>query len=124
MFIDTGGFTDLGMKGVLDGARASIRISAPRPAFFVRGIDSSNDVILLQLRRRKDSRTFSTSSADATIENKGGFRKRDIRKTAVQVYPEALFSVTPEQDLKPGEYLLVFGYAKSGFDFGVDPYKK
>jgi hypothetical protein len=28
--------------------------------------------------------------------------------------------VTPEQALKEGEYLLCFGYAQSGFDFGVD----
>lgn len=120
LFIETGGYTNLGMKGVLNGARASIRIPMPRPTLYARGVGSSKDVILIQLKRRKDSRTFDTSSTDASIENKGGFRKKDIRQTAVVVYSDDSFAVAPEQDLKSGEYLLVFGNANSSYDFGVD----
>jgi hypothetical protein len=37
----------------------------------------------------------------------------------VTVYKDDSFSVTPEQNLQPGEYLLVFGHANTGFDFGI-----
>jgi hypothetical protein len=124
MFIDTGGYTNLGMRGSLKAARSSFRISTPRPTLYVRGVGSPGDAILIQLRRDSDRRVFETSSADAAIDNKGGFRKKDIRKTAVVNYSDSSFSVTPEQALKSGEYLLLFGYANAGFDFGVDLGKK
>ena len=124
MFIETGGYTNLGMKGVLMAAGASSRISRPRPTFYVRGAGSPGDAVLIQLKRENDSRVFETSSADAAIDNKGGFRKKDIRKTAVVIYSDSSFSVAPEKALKPGEYLLLFGYANAGYDFGIDSEKK
>jgi hypothetical protein len=124
LFIDTGGYTSLGMKGVLEAARASFRISTPRPVFYVRGVGIPEDALLIQLKRERNRRIYQTSSADAAIDNKGGFRKKDIRKTAVIVYSDTFFSVTPEQALKPGEYLLLFGYANAGYDFGIDAAEK
>ena len=120
LFVDTGGYTNLGMKGMLQPSRAAARISASRPTLYVRGVGAPGDVVLIQLKRENDRRVFETSSVDATVENKGGFRKKDMRNTAVVVYSDSSFSVTPEQALKEGEYLLCFGYAQSGFDFGVD----
>jgi hypothetical protein len=90
----------------------------------VRGAGSPGDAVLIQLKRENDTRVFETSSADAAIDNKRGFRKKDIRKTTVVAYSDSCFSVTPDQALKPGEYLLLFGYANAGFDFGIDPGKK
>ena len=40
---------------------------------------------------------------------------------AVTEYPDHSFSAAPEEDLNPGEYLLVCGDATAGFDFGIDP---
>jgi len=34
------------------------------------------------------------------------------------------FSATPEENLKPGEYLLTFGSANTGYDFGISPAKR
>jgi hypothetical protein len=124
LFIDTGGYTSLGMKGVLNAARASLRISTPRPVFYVRRVGIPEDAFLIQLKREKNRRVFKTSSADAAIDNKGGFSKKDIRKTAVVAYSDFSFSVTPERALKPGEYLLLFGYATAGYDFGIDAAEK
>ena len=122
-FVDTGGYTDLGTDVVLPGAASSIRISIPKPTFYVRGIGYSKDAMLIRLIRKGKSRVFHTSSGDATVENKEGFRKADIRKTVVTDYPDGTYSITPESDLKPEEYLLVLGDTASTFDFGIDPAK-
>jgi hypothetical protein len=123
LFVETGGYTSLGTDVICQGANASLRISIPRPTFYVRDVGPSTDVLLIQLTKKRDSRTFHKSSGDATVENKAGARKADIRKTAVTVYPEGTFSITPTIDLKPGEYLLVIGEADA-VDFGFDPKKQ
>ncbi len=119
-FIDTEGLSNLGMQVVYKGPRAAVQIEERLPTFYARGTGSSADIVLVQLTQRKDSRSIHASSAAATIENKGGFRKDDIRKVTVTVYSDGSFSITPEAELKPGEYLLAFGYATTGYDFGVE----
>jgi hypothetical protein len=123
LFVETGGYTSLGTVVICQGAKASVRIYAPRPTFYIRNVGPSTDVLLIQLTKQKDSRSFHKSSGDASVENKAGARKADIRKTVVTVFPEGTFSITPTVDLKPGEYLLVIGEADAGFDFGIDPKK-
>jgi hypothetical protein len=120
LFVETGGYTNVGLNVVCLGAKASMRISVPKPIFFVRGTGSAKDVILVRLIQKKDGRTFKMSHEAATVENKGGFKKANIHKTVITVNPDNSFSLTPEESLKPGEYLLVFGYATAGFDFGID----
>jgi hypothetical protein len=121
LFIETGGYTNFGVSIVCRGARAALRIPMAKPTFFVREVGSSKDVILIRMTRKKDTRTFKASSSAATVENKGGFEKKDIQKAIIVTNPDKSFSVTPEKELKAGEYLLVFGYATLGFDFGIDP---
>jgi hypothetical protein len=121
LFVETGGYTNLGMDAVLRGAKSAIRINTQKPIFYVREIGHAKDVTLIQLTQKGKSRTFRTSSGDETIENKQGFKKTVIRKTAVTEYPDGTYTITPEQDLKPGEYLLVLGDAATSFDFGIDP---
>jgi hypothetical protein len=123
LFIETGGYTSLGRNIVCRGAKAKVRISAPKPIFYVREAGSSEDLMLIRLAQQKDTRTCETSSADASVGNKPGFRKEDVHKMAVTEYPDHSFSVTPEENLKPGEYLLTFGTVTAGFDFGIDPEK-
>jgi hypothetical protein len=120
LFVETGGYTNLGTDVVCLGAKATTRVLGPRPTFYVRDLGPSGDVLLIRLTDRKTSRTFHKSSADSTTQNKVGARKSDIRQTAVVVFSEKLFSITPEVDLAPGEYLLVIGQPDSSFDFGID----
>ncbi len=123
MFVDTGAYTNVKLNVVCRGAKASLRISVPKPTFFVRDTGSAKDVILIRLIQKKDKRTYKMSYDAATIQNKGGFDKGNIHKTVISVNPDNSFLLTPEEDLKPGEYLLVFGNATAGFDFGIDPLK-
>jgi len=120
LFIDSGGFFDLQTKIVCRGAKAAVRISAPKPTFFIREISSSQDAMLVRLVQKKDKRVFQTSPSNATVQNRRGFKKEDVRSVVVTEYPDHSFSMVPEENLKPGEYLLVFGNAGTGFDFGID----
>jgi hypothetical protein len=120
LFVYTGGYTDLGMRLSCPGPRASVRISVPRPTLFIRGVGSVKDAMLIRLTKKKDKRVFKTSYSNVTVGNKGGFAKKDIFSLISQVYPDGSFSVSPEKDLPPGEYLLVLGNAVPAYDFGID----
>jgi len=119
LFIETSGLSNLGMTAVYKGAHAPTQISDPRPTFYVRGTGSEKDVMIVQLTQKKDARTIRTSTSAASVDNKGGFSRGEIRKVTCTVYSDDSFSVQPEEDLQPGEYLLVFNYATVGFDFGI-----
>lgn len=120
MFIQTGGYTNLKMSIVCRGARAPMRISIPNPAFYIREAGSIKDVMIIRLTQKKDKRTFKASFTDATVENKSGFREKDIRKVSLMEYPDGSYSVAPAENLELGEYLLVFGKATEGYDFGIE----
>ena len=120
LFIETGGWSDLGMEAACPGANAIARISSARPVFYVRETVRPEEVMLIQLTRKKNSRVFHKSTANVTVDNTEGFPKAEIRKTVVANHSSGIYSVTPEVDLKPGEYLLVLGNTTLSFDFGID----
>jgi len=120
LFVYTGGYTDMGENIACPGAQASMRISVPRPTLVSRAVGSAKDALLVRLTKKKDSRIYKTSFSNVTVENKRGFRKSDIFKLVSQTYPDGSFSISPEKDLPPGEYLLVLGNAVPAYDFGID----
>jgi hypothetical protein len=119
LFLETDGLTGLDLTIHYQGPQAKVQVREPKPTFFARGVGAANTAMIVQLSVKKDSRTIQTSSLDATLNNKGGFKKEAIRSVSVIVYKDDSFSISPEQSLRPGEYLLVFGPANTGFDFGV-----
>jgi hypothetical protein len=119
LFIESGGFYSPNMTVVYKGARAPAQIAVARPTFFVRGVGSAGEVTMVLLTRKRDTRTLETSAADASADNKGGFRKRDLQGVTAMEYADGSYSITPDHDLKSGEYLLLLGLAYAGYDFGV-----
>jgi hypothetical protein len=118
-YLETAGYTSLDMLVTYAGAQAKVQFPVPKPIFYVRGAGSSKDAMIVSLTRKKDSRTVQTATSAATVENRAGFKKDEIRSVIVTVYSDNSFSVTPEQNLKPGEYALVFGFANAAYDFGI-----
>jgi len=118
-FLETDGYTNLIVVVAYQGAQAGLRIPAAKPAFFVRGAGAAKDAMIVALTRRNDARTVRTDSSAATVGNRAGFRREDIRNVVVTVSADGSFSVTPERDLKPGEYALVFGFPNAAYDFGI-----
>ena len=124
LFILTDGLYSPEMTIVYRGAAAPLQLSVPRPTFYVRGIGSPGNAVMVQLTRRKDSRTVQTSASAVASDNKGGFRKKEIQSATVTAFADDAFSVTPDNDLKPGEYLLLLSLTHPGFDFGIAGPKK
>jgi hypothetical protein len=120
LFNYTGGYTNFSIRVFYRGAKSPLRIVVPKPTFLVRTVGSSKDVALVRLSQKGSLRTFQTSPSDATVENKRGFKKKDILKIDVTESPGYYFSLTPVADLKSGEYLIVFSSAMPGYDFGID----
>ncbi len=123
-FLETAGYTNLTVTVTYREAQAKLQIPAARPTFHVRGTGSAKDAMIILLTRRRDTRTVRTDSSLATVDNRAGFRREDIQPVTVTVYSDNSYSVTPEQDLKPGEYALVFGFANAAYDFGISRPKK
>ncbi len=123
-FLDTAGYHNLDVTVTYQGVQAKMQIAAQRPIFYVRGVGSAKEATVVHLTRKKDNRTVKTVSSAATTENKGGFTTEEIEPVTVTINTDDSFSVAPDQELKPGEYLLAFSYANAGFDFGVSRTKK
>jgi hypothetical protein len=120
LFVYTGGYTDLGLNVACPGSRASIRILVPKPVLYVRAVGSAKDAMLIRLTQKRDRRVVKTSYSNVTMTNKEGFRPEDVFQLILQESPEGVFSVSPEKELPPGEYLLVLGNGVPAYDFGVD----
>jgi hypothetical protein len=120
LFVYTGGFTDLGLNVACPGSRASIRMLVPKPVLYVRAIGSAKDAMLIRLTKKRDQRVVRTAFSNVTMANKGGFRREDVFNLILQESPDGFFSVSPEKELPPGEYLLVLGNAVPAYDFGID----
>jgi hypothetical protein len=119
-FIQTGGYMPFQTDFACNNSRAAFRITSSKPVFYVRAVGSPTDAMILRFTQKKDFRYIQASPSDATIDNKGGFKKEAIRKVKIVSFSDQSFSVAPEQSLKPGEYLLLFGGTSVGYDFGID----
>jgi hypothetical protein len=120
LFVYTGGYTDLGLNVVCPGSRAAIRMLGPKPVLYVRAIGSAKDAMLIRLTKKGDQRVVRTAFSNVSISNKEGFRREDVFKLISQESPDGFYSVSPEKELPPGEYLLVLGNALPAYDFGID----
>lgn len=123
-YMETEGLSGLGLNYVYLGISAPLQLPDPRATFYFRGVGSAEQVQLVRLSQGKQNRTVRTSSTDVSVGNRGGFKRSEIRPVAAIVFSDGAFSVTPEIDLKPGEYLITLGSAMKGFDFGVTAGKK
>jgi len=117
--LDTYGWSNLNRTIVFQGAAAQIHIPDVRPVFYVRGVGSAQDVLIVQLTRKKDSREIQASSTHASVNNKEGFKRGSVFRVTTAVLAKDLYTVTPEEGLRSGEYLLVFGHAETSFDFSI-----
>ncbi len=120
LFVYTGGYTDTGMRLTCPGPAAAVRLSARKPTLYLREAGTVEDALIVRLRKKKDSRVLTTSFSNVTVGNKGGFDRKDVFRLRRLEHADGAYSVSPEKDLPPGEYLLVFGDALPAYDFGID----
>jgi hypothetical protein len=119
-YLMTEGYTNLNISVVYHGAKAPLRIASSKPVFFVREIGPNKIFSVIRLESKKNQRAFHATPSAATVGNNLGFKRSQIVKMAVVENPDGSFSTTPEEALKPGEYLIIFDKITSAYDFGVD----
>jgi hypothetical protein len=118
-FVETGGMTGLNVILTFDGSNSPVQIGERRPKFFVRGFLPGEDTLIVQLAVRRDSREAQTSLSLAGMTNREGFKNADIHRVVVTAVDKSLYTITPQETLKPGEYLLVLGRVETSFNFGI-----
>jgi hypothetical protein len=109
------------------GAEAPIQLSDRRPVFYIRttpdkeammAIAARNMVIVL-LDKKEDHRELQTVKS-GLFGAKAGLDKKRMPEVTLHSVNNLMISVTPNQDLAPGEYLLTYdAMARVGYDFGI-----
>jgi hypothetical protein len=118
-FLETDGLATIYTTITYAGTKASLRISDVRPVFFVRGVGSAQDALIVRLTQKKGSRETYSSSDNTSYHNKCGYKASDICRLLISPHSQNAFSGIPEEALKPGEYLITFGNVNIGYDFAV-----
>jgi hypothetical protein len=114
------------------GAEAPLQIGEKRPTFYFKQSPymtnvpghSERDIVLVRFDKKKDHRELQMTSGASVFTFKAGFSKEKTPDIVVNRISESVFTITPQQDLAPGEYLLTFGLGASGFDFGITVVQK
>ena len=110
------------------GAEAPIQISDRRPNFLVKELPalaniagySERDLVVVRFDKKKDHRELQVTNGGNMFTFKAGLSKDRTPDITVKALSEGVFSVAPNQDLIPGEYLLTFSaMGTGGYDFGI-----
>lgn len=112
------------------GAEAPIRISDKRPTLYVKELPaladiagrSARDLFIIRLDKKKDHRELQATSGGNMFTFKAGISKERMPDVTTKTISDGIFVLTPNEDLKPGEYLLTFSaLGNTGYDFGITP---
>jgi hypothetical protein len=116
------------------GSHSPVQLSTNRPQFRLvcglRGgvpllmlcgptLAQPTDLIIVRLDEKSDRREARTLSGNAFGGGHSGFdAKKTTTATAVK-RDDGSWEISPDGDLKPGEYLITTGTQPQGFDFGI-----
>ena len=111
------------------GAEARVQIENKRPTFYIKELPmlvtvagrTERDLIIIRFDKKKDHRELQTSSGDNMFTFKSGISKERLPDITTRTVSDGIFTVTPNDDLKSGEYMVTFSaLGNSGYDFGVN----
>jgi hypothetical protein len=118
-YLMSDGLAGLNTTYIYRGEHAELQIVGRRPTLYVRGSNYSKEAVIVQLARKRESREMQTSSDEASSDNKAGYKRKDISRVSISALSRDCFAVTPDLELRPGEYLLSIGSPPTTFDFGI-----
>jgi hypothetical protein len=110
------------------GDAAAVQIEDKRPTFCIKespmlaGIAgrSERDLLIIRFDIKKDHRELQTTNGGNMFTFKSGISKDRMPDIITKTIADGVFTVTPTEDLKSGEYLITFSSVGiSGYDFGV-----
>lgn len=110
------------------GAEAPVQTVDKRPTFYIKELPmlatiagrTERDLLIIRFDKKKDHRELQTTSGGNIFTFKSGISKDRMPDITTKTVADGIFTVTPNQDLKPGEYLITFSaLGNTGYDFGV-----
>jgi hypothetical protein len=109
---------------VLDGAKASVRLSTLQPTFYVQSADSLGAKLeLIRVKPAKESRVVEQVETDRMVVETTTERRTALPVERTQISP-GLYKLKPTQPLEPGEYalgeLVEEKLNLDVWDFGID----
>lgn len=109
-------------------AESPAQIADRRPTFCVKELPalaniagrSGRDLLIVRLDKKKDHRELQTTSGGSMFTFKAGLSKDRMPDITRETIADGIFMLTPNEDLKPGEYMVTFSaLGTSGYDFGI-----
>jgi hypothetical protein len=110
------------------GAEAPVQIADKKPTFYIKEQPvlatiagrTERDLIIIRFDKKNDHRELQTTSGGNMFTFKSGISKERLPDIATKTISDGIFTVRPNEDLKPGEYMVTFSaLGNSGYDFGV-----
>ena len=109
-------------------AESPAQITGRRPVFCVKEMPSlvsiagrsRRDLVIVRFDKKKDHRELQVTNGGNMFTFKSGLSKDRMPDITAQVIADGVFMVTPNDDLKPGEYMISFSaLGIQGYDFGI-----
>ena len=110
------------------GAEAPVQIENKRPTFYIKELPTlatiagrtERDLIIIRFDKKKDHRELQTTNGGNMFTFKSGISKERLPDITTKTVSDGIFAVTPNEDLKPGEYMVTFSaLGNNGYDFGI-----
>jgi hypothetical protein len=110
------------------GAQAPAQIADKRPTFCVKELPAlaeiagrtGRDLLIIRFDKKNDHRELQATSGGNMFTFKSGISKERMPDVTAQTLSDGIFTLTPTEDLKPGEYMVTFSaLGNGGFDFGI-----
>lgn len=110
------------------GAESPDQIEDRRPTFCIKELPAlaemegrtGRDLLIIRFDKKKDHRELQTTNGGNMFTFKSGISKDRMPDITEKMVADGTFMVTPDEDLKPGEYMITFSaLGTSGYDFGV-----
>ena len=109
-------------------AKSPVQIADKRPTFCIKELPalaniagrSRRDLLIVRFDKRKDHRELQTTNGGNMFTFKAGLSKDRMPDITIKTVADGIFMVTPNEDLKPGEYMITFSaLGNNGYDFGI-----
>jgi hypothetical protein len=110
-------------------AESPIQIGDKRPTFCIKESPmmasiagrSERGLLIIRFDKKKDHRELQTTNGGNVFTFKSGISKERMPGIVTKPVADGIFMLTPNEDLKPGEYMVTFSaLGTSGYDFGIE----
>lgn len=110
------------------GAESPTQLTSKRPTFCIKELPalasiagrSRRDLLIVRFDKKKDHRELQTTNGGNMFTFKTGLSKNRMPEITTKTLADGIFIVIPNEDLKPGEYMITFSaLGNNGFDFGI-----